>query len=136
MNIHLRYAPTDLELELLGIDISARWPTSAYSLLWNVTQSPSQSGIWALWFGDISFARRERGICAGVVMPRHDLWSRTNCSVVTLSFSQFRIVALSMLPPFGPEQPTTKSNENRDNFFIPGNCNINKKKETRDKRYF
>ena len=31
-------------------------------------------------------------------MPRHDLWSRTNCSVVTASFSQFNIVASSILP--------------------------------------
>ncbi len=31
-------------------------------------------------------------------MPRQDLWSRTNCSVVTASFSQFKMVALSMFP--------------------------------------
>lgn len=33
--------------------------------------------------------------------PRHDLWSRTNCSVVTASFSQFKIVASLMLPRLG-----------------------------------
>ena len=50
------------------------------------------------WFGAINLAIRERGWYEGLVIPRHDLWSRTNCSVVTASFSQFRTVALSMLP--------------------------------------
>jgi hypothetical protein len=101
--MHLRYAPTDLELELGGTDIKERCPTSEYSFDWNVTHRPSQSGICPDWFGDKSFAMRERGICAGLSTPKHCLWSRTNCSVVTASFSQFKTVALSMLPLFGDE---------------------------------
>ncbi len=50
------------------------------------------------WFGDNNLDIRERGWYDGLSIPRHDLWSRTNCSVVTASFSQFSIVASSMLP--------------------------------------
>lgn len=108
--MHLRYAPTDFELELDGIDIKARWPMSVNSFDWNVTHSPSQSGIIALWLGAISFAIRERGMWAGLVTPRQFLWSRTNCSVVTASFSQLRMVASSMLPLFGDEQAANAAN--------------------------
>lgn len=41
-------------------------------------------------------------------MPRHALWSRTNCSVVTASFSQFRTVASSMLPRLTDAQDAKK----------------------------
>ena len=50
------------------------------------------------WFGDSNLEMRERGWYDGLSIPRQDLWSRTNCSVVTASFSQFNIVASSMLP--------------------------------------
>ena len=107
-NMHLRYAPTDLDVVLRGTDIRLRWPTSRYSLDWNVTHRPSQSGITPDWFGAISLAMRDRGWYDGLFMPRHDLWSRTNCSVVTASFSQFRTVASSMLPRLTDAQDAKK----------------------------
>ena len=51
-------------------------------------------------------------------MPRHALWSRTNCSMVTDSFSQFRIVASSILPPFGDAQAHKPSSKTIFNIFI------------------
>jgi hypothetical protein len=60
-NMHFLYEPTDLEVVLGGTDIMALWPMSLCSFDWNVTHKPSQFGIWADWFGEISFAMRERG---------------------------------------------------------------------------
>lgn len=104
-----------------GTDISARWLASANSFDWNVTQSPSHSGIWDAWFGIRNFDTRDLGTWLGRVMPRQSLWSFTNCSVVTMSFSQFSTVALSIEPLFGLEQAPAKSREqianSKDGFF-------------------
>ena len=56
-------------------------------------------------------------MCDGWVMPRHALWSRTNCSVVTDSFSQFKMVALSILPPLGDVQADTPNKPINKNIF-------------------
>ena len=75
----------------------------------------------ALWFGESNFASRERGIYDGWVIPKHALWSRTNCSVVTDSFSQFKIVASSILPPLGEvqaEMPNKPANKNIFNILM------------------
>ena len=103
--MHLRYAPTDLDEAFGGTDSNARWATSLDSFDWKVTHIPSHFGIWADWFGLINFEIRDLGICAGRVTPRQPLWSRTNCSMVTVSFSQFRTVAFSTKPLFGDAQP-------------------------------
>jgi hypothetical protein len=99
--MHFLYAPIDLLVVPCGLDIRYLCGISLFSFDWNVTHIPSQSGSWSPAFGIKSFATRERGICAGLSTPRQTLWSLTNCSLVTISFSQLRIVALSMFPLFG-----------------------------------
>lgn len=140
----MRYEPIDLDVVLRGTDIRLRWPTSRYSFDWNVTHRPSQSGIWPDWLGDNNFAIRERGWCAGRVIPRHALWSRTNCSVVTASFSQFKIVASSILPRLTDAQDANRIIDKMGKkiilmfsiiIYLPfwGNSFYNVKKERRDK---
>lgn len=101
MNMHFLYAPTDLLVVPGGLDIRYLCGISLFSFDWKVTHIPSQFGIWFPAFGISNFATRERGMCAGRSTPRQTLWSLTNCSLVTDSFSQFRMVALSIFPLFG-----------------------------------
>lgn len=70
------------------------------------------------WFGDNNFDILERGSYDGRVIPKHDLWSRTNCSVVTASFSQFKIVASSMLPRFTDAHDVISNTEKMGKIFI------------------
>ena len=48
----------------------------------------------------------------------HDLWSRTNCSVVTASFSQFNMVALSILPRLADAHAVKANNKATCFIFI------------------
>ena len=50
-------------------------------------------------------------------MPRQALWSRTNCSVVTASFSQFKMVASSILPRL-TDAHDTRTKNNGKNFIL------------------
>ena len=47
-------------------------------------------------------------------MPRHALWSRTNCSVVTASFSQFSTVASSILPVLTDAHAVNNANNGKN----------------------
>jgi len=94
----------DFDAVFGGTERSILSAISLCSLDWNVTHSPSHSGICDAWFGIRNFATRDLGWCGALVTPRQFIWSFTNCDIVTISFSQFRTVALSMDPRLELEQ--------------------------------